>query len=87
MSNAFKYVKDKGLSLDEDYPYIAVQNSCKQQGGPFRIDGFMDLEDCASLGNIIQSKVVSVAVDATNWKDYKEGTFKDCAASLKKKEI
>ena len=82
MTNAFKFVKDKGIVHEDEYPYVARQNTCKQATGPFKISGFTEVRDCASLGNAIQSRVVSVAVDASNWSRYSSGVFSNCGTGL-----
>jgi len=38
-SRALKYVKDKGITIQEVYPYKAVKGPCQTQGGTFKIKG------------------------------------------------
>lgn len=33
MDNAFKYVMDKGISTEADYPYTGLIQKCKIDGG------------------------------------------------------
>mgnify|MGYP003686178153 CR=1 FL=1 len=82
MTNAFKYVRDKGLVHEDEYAYKAVKQACKQDSGPFKISGYTEVRDCNTLSTAIQSKVVSVAVDATNWSRYSSGVFNNCSTRL-----
>ena len=82
MDSAFKFVKDHGIVLEAEYPYVAKQNSCKIKEGPFKISGFTDVKTCNDLTNAVASRPVSIAVDASNWSPYKSGVFNNCKASL-----
>ena len=82
MDNAFKYVKAKGIVHEDEYPYKAVKQACSKDSGPFKISGFTDVKTVSKLGDAIQQRVVSVAVDATNWSHYSSGVFSNCKTSL-----
>ena len=82
MTNAFKFVKENGIARSEEYPYNAEQGPCLKHGGPFTINRFVEVNDCASLGVSIQSQVVAVNVDASNWRSYREGVFYNCQSNL-----
>ena len=82
MTNAFKYVRDKGIVHQDEYPYRAVKQACKQDGGAFKITGYTEIRDCNTLAATIQNRVVSVAVDATNWSRYSSGVFSNCSNRL-----
>ena len=82
MDNAFKFVKANGIVHDDEYPYKAVKQTCKTATGPFKISGFTDVKTCNDLTNAVQGRPVSVAVDATNWSNYKSGVFNNCKTSL-----
>ena len=84
MYNAFAYIRDKGIVERYLYPYTAKKGTCKiPAGNLYKISNHTRLtESCTDLANSLAGRPVSVAVDATNWKDYKEGTFKDCSTSL-----
>jgi len=82
MDNAFKYVKDHGILHEDEYPYKAVKQTCSKNGGPFKISGFTDIKNCNDLANALTGRPVAVAVDATNWSQYKSGTFSNCATKL-----
>ena len=82
MDNAFKYVKAVGIVHEDEYQYKAVKQACSKNGGPFKISGFTDVKDCNTLATAITGRPVSVAVDATNWSQYKSGVFNNCQKSL-----
>ena len=54
MTNAFKYVRDKGIVTETEYPYKPVKQTCKQDGGPFKITSYIEIKTCNDLGNAIQ---------------------------------
>jgi C1A family cysteine protease len=82
MDNSFKYIRDKGIVLESEYPYKAVKQTCSKDGGNFKISGYTDVTNCNDLSTAISAKVVSVAVDATNWSRYSSGVFNNCATRL-----
>lgn len=79
MNNAFKYVKENGIVTEAEYPYKAVQGTCQQDGGSFKISGVVDALGCTTLSNALLVRPISVAVDATNWSPYKSGIFSNCS--------
>jgi C1A family cysteine protease len=82
MDNAFKFVIKNGITTEEKYPYVAKQNTCKIQGGDFKITGFKDIKNCNDLASELSGRPISVAVDASNWSTYKSGVFNNCKTSL-----
>ena len=82
MTNALKYVKDHGIVHQDEYPYKPVKQTCKINQGPFKVSGYTEIKNCNDLGNGIQGKVVSVAVDASNWSPYRGGVFSNCRTQL-----
>jgi C1A family cysteine protease len=82
MSNSFKYIHDKGITLEAKYPYKGVGGKCQVDGGDFKISGHTNITNCNDLTNWLSKGVVSVAVDATNWSPYKTGVFSNCRTSL-----
>ena len=82
MSWAYYYVKDHGIVYESEYPYKAVKQTCKQNSGSFKISGHSTVRSCTTLATAINSKPVSVAVDATNWSKYASGVFNNCKTSL-----
>lgn len=82
MDNAFKFVKDHGITDEKSYPYKAVKQTCKTNSGDFKITGFTDINKCSDLANALVGRPISIAVDATNWSPYKSGVFNNCKTSL-----
>ena len=82
-SRALNYVKAKGITTEAAYPYKAVKGSCTTQGGSYKISGQNAVAASdAGLVGALQNHPVSVAVDATNWKNYVSGVFSDCDTAL-----
>lgn len=82
MDNAFKYVRDKGITSEDEYPYTARQGTCKKDSGDFKVSGFTDIRNCNDLASALAGRPVSVAVDASNWSAYRSGVFSNCRTSL-----
>ena len=82
MDNAFKYVRDRGITTEAAYPYRGVLGTCTTNGGAFKISGYTDDAGCTNLANALTSRPVAVAVDASNWSAYRSGVFNNCAAAL-----
>lgn len=82
MDNAFKYVIAKGIASQFEYPYVAVDQTCKIDGGQFKIKSFVDLSGCNNIANALTSRPISVAVDASNWDPYQSGIFSNCGQSV-----
>ena len=82
MDNAFKFVRDKGIVHEDEYPYKAVKQTCKTATGAFKISGFTDIKNCNDLASALTGRPISIAVDATNWSRYSSGVFSNCRTSL-----
>jgi len=82
MDNAFKFVHDHGILLESEYPYTGKKGNCAKREGGFKISSFTDISNCKALLNGIQSRPISVAVDATNFNTYHSGVFHNCATKL-----
>lgn len=81
-SNALKYVAAKGLASSSAYPYTGKDGSCKSVSASIKISGQKSFSGCSALSSGINSHPISVAVDATNWSNYKSGVFSNCKTSL-----
>lgn len=78
-------MKDKGIVHEEDYPYQAAQQTCKQTTGYFKISGYIVIKDtnqCTALAFALVDRPISVAVDASNWSPYKSGIFSNCKTEI-----
>ena len=85
LERAFDWVTTRGLSLESDYPYTAKQGTCQRSSGPFTIGTYTQVvpnPDCSPLLIAVSNRPVSVAVDASNWKQYSSGIFSDCGTNL-----
>jgi C1A family cysteine protease len=82
MNNALAYVLDNGISTEEEYPYKAVDQTCKKTTGAYKISDYKEGKGCAALAEAITIGPVSVAVDASNWSGYIRGVFSDCGNEL-----
>lgn len=82
MDSAFKYIKDKGIANQADYPYVAKDQACKTDGGARKITGFVDTPSCNALANALAARPVSVAVDASVWSSYKTGILSNCGTAV-----
>lgn len=78
MDSAFAFIRDRGITTENDYPYIAKTEYCKKSGGDLKIKGFIDVSGCTNLENALTRQPISVAVDATNWSLYSSGILNDC---------
>jgi C1A family cysteine protease len=82
-ASALKYIKDKGLSLESQYPYVAKQGTCRINTGSFKINGIVTVSNsCSSLTSSINVQPIAVTVDATNWSRYSSGVFSNCAKGI-----
>ena len=82
MYNAFAFVKAKGILHQDQYPYVAKKQACKNSTGPYKISSWTKLNNCNDLVNHLAGRPISVAVDATNWSKYGAGIFDNCATQL-----
>ena len=82
MDSAFQYVRDKGLTTTQAYPYVARDQACAIDSGSVKIKSFVDVPGCDNLWNALSGRPVSVAVDASNWSSYKSGVFSTCGTAV-----
>jgi len=76
------YVKDHGIASTAEYPYTAKTQTCKVQGGSFKISAVNTVKGCANIQNAIQARPIGVSADATNWSRYSSGIFNNCGRNL-----
>lgn len=82
-SSALNYVKIAGIASSSEYPYRAVNQACAKNGGSFKLASYASAAaNCASLVNALNSRPISVTVDASKWSSYRSGVFGDCASSI-----
>lgn len=80
--SALDYVKANGIAATSEYPYVARDQTCKKNGGSFKISGYSSASGCSGIMNALSSSSVSVTVDATNWSAYRSGAFSNCKTSI-----
>lgn len=89
MTYAFKYIHDKKIAREEDYPYKGVDQKCsiKKQDNRVTVAGFKLLakNDVATLVNEIRKAPVSVAIEVQrDFMSYKTGIYTNarCGSAL-----
>jgi len=84
MDYAFEYVIAKGITAESKYPYRAVDQTCKTQGGSFKISKYTDVAsgNCNSLKTAVAQQPVAIGVDAEEWQFYSGGVFNNCGTQL-----
>ena len=76
------YVKDKGITTTSNYPYVAKTQTCKIDGGDFKISSVPSTKGCSGIASAIQERPFGVSADATNWSRYASGIFSNCGRNL-----
>ncbi|KAK9883497.1 hypothetical protein WA026_001671 [Henosepilachna vigintioctopunctata] len=87
MNMAFLYVKDKGIEKELDYPYVAHQGTCKQEGAELYVAEYMNIKptEDALKEAVANIGPISVAIEASSQlQNYVSGVFLDrtCTADL-----
>lgn len=86
MDYAFEYWKSYGEEKESDYPYKGVDGSCKQSStkAVTKVRSYVDVAtNEAALKTAVNSRVISVAVDASSWSYYGGGIYDgDCSSQL-----
>jgi hypothetical protein len=44
MDTAFKFIEDKGIPTEKEYPYKAVDGTCQMKTGTYKISDFVDVK-------------------------------------------
>lgn len=76
------YVKDKGIITSSKYPYTAKTQTCKEDGGDFKIKAVSSAKGCSGVQTAVASRPLGVSVDANKWNKYGSGIFNTCGSSL-----
>lgn len=88
MDNAFRYVIANGLTSNDNYAYVAQQQSCdhsKVARTVASLKSYQDVtqDDSKSLLAALAQQPVSVAVDAGPWQFYSKGVLdNNCGTAL-----
>jgi hypothetical protein len=67
----FKYLQEKGVTTEGNYPYVGKDQNCKKTGGSFTMPNYGWDVTCGGLYRALVKGPVAVAVDALNWGFYK----------------
>jgi len=67
MSWAFDYILADGITLEEDYPYTAVDGTCDLKTPVTKFTSYVNITECDDLYGKIKLGPVSVGVDAETW--------------------
>lgn len=86
MDNAFQYLHSYKFCTDKQYPYTGRDGSCTQPScsdGKI-LTGYINVaaNNPAELLSALQQRPISVAVDASNWNQYRDGVFNNCGSRL-----
>lgn len=85
MVPAFKFMMTTaGIATEAKYPYTASNGSCRTALRAYRLSGYnvVARDRCGDLLTALQTRPISVAVDATNWSSYRTGVFNNCAVNI-----
>lgn len=77
-----KYIRDKGVTTESDYPYVGKTETCKKQGGAHKVTSVLQTKGCTGMQNALMSRPLGVGVDARGWGKYSSGVFSDCGTDL-----
>nr|XP_018675855.1 PREDICTED: vignain-like [Musa acuminata subsp. malaccensis] len=80
MDDAFDFIeRNGGITTEENYPYVARQEQCKERSPAVVIDGYEDVpvNDEDALLRAVANQPVSVAIEAIgqDFQFYSEGVF------------
>jgi C1A family cysteine protease len=79
MSAALKFVKERKVHEEKDYPYLAKFQKCLKPSGPtWGLSNYVDVVGCNNLINAVTIGPVAIAVDASNFSTYKSGILNKC---------
>jgi C1A family cysteine protease len=87
MNYAYNYVIAKGIATEIYYPYTnatlknGTRGACRFDGGALKITGYNTVgANCNFVAGNLTSRPLSVGVDATNWRPYVSGIFRNCGS-------
>ena len=78
MSQGFNYIEQNGICLENDYPYTAVDGTCKKTcKSVTKVSSYVDVpaNNEVALQNALHINPVSVAVEADQWQFYSSGVL------------
>lgn len=77
------YIREKGLTTTDQYPFQAVKGTCKKPEGGENKPAYTHVEfnGCTEIQNGLYSTPMTVAVNAKDWQSYKSGVFDGCTST------
>ena len=87
MDPAFEYIRDKGISLESEYPYHARDQKCQKKSSSYKLTGYVDVleNDSDQLLIALNIEPISVGVEADQaaWQSYTGGIVtRNCGTDL-----
>lgn len=84
MQDAFNYLTQNCLTVEQYYPYSGQQGYCQNVQGYFRTQSYASVPqgDMNQLAAAVSKQPVSVAVDASSWQFYSGGIYTNCGTNL-----
>lgn len=84
--SGFNYIASAGLTTTGSYPYVAVQQSCRDASVPktpfLKTPSYTQTNVPATVLSMLSTGVVSVILDANTWSSYRSGIFNGCSATV-----
>lgn len=77
MQDAFKYVAAFGITTEQNYPYVAKDQTCQSKAGIFKIRSFKNVphRSSSALASACDQQPISVSIDAEHIMKYAGGVF------------
>jgi C1A family cysteine protease len=87
MSSVFQYIIDNGICLEKDYPYKAVDGTCKKCKSALKIDSFVDVTPNSetALQQAVSLRPIAIAIEAdqSSFQFYSSGVLtSSCGTAL-----
>lgn len=74
---ALGYIRDKGVTTEDQYPYQNQFNTgtfqCRLSTGQYRVQNIIEQSNCEALRSAVRKGPVAVAVHAGKWQFYGNG--------------
>jgi len=82
VTQGFSYMRNKGITTQQQYPYVGYDQQCRIEGGSRKIINYLHPNGCNEILDALSSKPLAVAVDAANWSTYRSGIFTNCGYNV-----
>ena len=80
-AGTLKFIQEKGLTTQANYPWKGVKGQCAKQTGEY-IPKYTDVihNGCYEIQNGLSAAPMTVAVNAKTWQSYRSGVYNGCEA-------